>query len=288
MSTDPFASPPEGAAAPAPQAHPGTAPAYAPEHTAAPQAFVPPGGSPVGQHLAALGPPQGPPLAHPVAPPVPTTPSLEVSGHARWAKVGAFSAAVAGLCLAAFNYLVAVAADDDLAAALVITALFGVAFMGALTGYLTLCLWMIRVRDIVKPQGYPAPESWKIWAGWFIPLYSLVAPLRAMDKLAFKAGKERMTPFLTLWWGGFLVTNIASRLTDITSIEASIVLVLTAVEAVAALVSLAGLLVLIARISTVATTPPPGQALPSAPPTGAALQHGPAALQQQPPAGFTS
>ncbi len=260
MSQDPFATPPQ-AAPPTPTPSAG---------------YGQPGG--YGQPM-----PYGTPATFPGYAPAPTR---EVDGHARFAKAGAIAAAVAGLCLAASNYVAVSTPEDDLNGALALLALIGVAVLGGLAGYLTLCTWMSRVSDIVKSQGYPTPESWKIWAGWIIPFYNLAAPVRAMDKLAFKAGKERMTLFLTLWWGGFLASSIASRLTGLANVEASTVVVLSVVEAVAALVSLAGLLVLIARISAVATIPPPAQALPSAPPTGTPLQPGPATWQQ-PPAGFS-
>ena len=220
MSHDPFTMPPPGTAVPA---------------TAAGPAYP----SPM---------PDGPQPIYPGYSP----PPLSVSGHARWAKVGAVCAAVASLCLAASNYLFVTTADDDLAGALAVLALVGIAILGGVTGYVTVCLWMIRVRDIVKPQGYPAPESWKIWAGWFIPFYCLVAPVKAMSDLGHKAGKGRLNGFLTLWWAGLLVTTLAGRIAEAEGIDAGTVTSAAVVQAAAAIASLVGLMALIPRISRVA------------------------------------
>ncbi len=170
-------------------------------------------------------------------------------------KVGAITALVGGLAWAGADYLSIDAADPGAAIAMLLLMLLS--FVGAVTGYVTLSLWMMRVRDIVKPQGYPAPAGWQIWAGWFIPFYSLIAPVKVMNDLSYKAGKERHTPFLALWWAGWLVFAIGNNITGIETLDRAVLGLVSTVMAVAVLVSFAGLWVLIPRISRAAAAPAP-------------------------------
>lgn len=130
-------------------------------------------------------------------------------------------------------------------------------FGGGLFSYITLNLWLVKARDAALTQGYPAPATWKIWAGWLIPFYSLVAPYRVMKELAFKAGPSRTSGPLALWWAGWLATGLASRFVGSTDSSGTQLQVAVLVASLALTASYVGLVILVRRIGAAIDSPVP-------------------------------
>lgn len=141
-------------------------------------------------------------------------------------------------------------------------ALFGIAALvllagGGILSYVTLNLWLVKARNAALAQGYPAPATWKIWAGWLIPFYSLVAPYRVMKELTFKAGTSRTSAPLVLWWAGWLAAGLSARLSDSAGSSTTMFQVTALLCVLSLAASYAGLAIVIRRISAAMDAPLP-------------------------------
>lgn len=128
---------------------------------------------------------------------------------------------------------------------------------GGIFSYVTLNLWLVKARNAALAQGYPAPERWKIWAGWLIPFYSLVAPYRVMKELAFKAGAGRTGGPLALWWAAFLASAFCARLTNLDNLSTSTLQLAGVLCVLSLAASFAGLITVIGRMSAALDAPVP-------------------------------
>ena len=77
-------------------------------------------------------------------------------------------------------------------------------------------IWFKRAYEHVEPLGGKRRygTGWAIGA-WFVPILNLWRPKQIANDI-WRAGDERgdtsMSPWLTLWWAAFLISNWASQL----------------------------------------------------------------------------
>ncbi len=130
--------------------------------------------------------------------------------------------------------------------------------------YVALCLWQVAVASNLPRLGFERPQTWLIWAGWFIPFASLALPAGVMVKL--NARKLASGWWIALWWASVLaitVTNqVVLRLPEQSLEFYEMTEILLAITALSAMGSL---YVLITRISAGNDAPsvapePPGSA----------------------------
>lgn len=138
-------------------------------------------------------------------------------------------------------------------------------FVGLLFMYVAGCVWQMRVRGVAQALGRPVPATWKVWAGWWIPFYALVAPYRVMKELAEAVRTPQVTVALGVWWTGILSAQFFDRLSTFATDTAQVV-GLMACKTVFDLCAAGGIFVLIIRVSAAAndaarqaavTLPPP-------------------------------
>lgn len=137
--------------------------------------------------------------------------------------------------------------------------------LGLLFMYVAGCVWQMRLRGVAQALGRPVPATWKVWAGWWIPLYSLVAPYRVMRELAEAVRAPQVNVALGIWWTGILAGQFFDRLSMFATDDAQMV-GLMACKTLFDLCAAGGIIVLIVRVSAAAneaarqataTLPPP-------------------------------
>jgi len=85
-----------------------------------------------------------------------------------------------------------------------------VLIVSGIGAYVALCIWMQAVRNRLSEARYDVPPVWKIWAGWLIPFYALVAPFNVMKGLRVRVlwGSDKL---VNVWWSTFLVSSFIAR-----------------------------------------------------------------------------
>jgi len=130
------------------------------------------------------------------------------SGEREFALIGTGLTALAGVSVSLAVLLAdsgSIAWTSTNAAMLIV-----VVVMGNIVGYVSICVWMQATRTRLTAAGYDAPPTWKIWLGWLIPFYAIVAPYQVMRALRERTTSPQAALMLT-WWLGWLVYLVCDR-----------------------------------------------------------------------------
>lgn len=69
--------------------------------------------------------------------------------------------------------------------------------------YITLVLWMTRIRGVMVALGHNVPPGWELWASWVIPVYAFYGPYRIMASITRQADVKGA---LRVWWTLWLLS----------------------------------------------------------------------------------
>ncbi len=87
--------------------------------------------------------------------------------------------------------------------ALVVYTVLGIT---AVVSWAALTSWMMRIRTMRQSLARPAPDAWKVWASWLIPVYAWFGPFQAMRDLTDDV--EGIAPIRARWWASWLVAGL--------------------------------------------------------------------------------
>lgn len=226
FTPDPFAAPTPGSGAvpPAPAGYPQvpSSPAGYPPVPPPPPGYAPVPAAPVGAAPVPAGyalpaypgtpAPVGAPVGtYPPVPPVWGAAPQTVGPRALTTVIAVIAFAASIVLLQVFNVYAAQRSITEPAWGLLGVPVLLLWVAAGVFSYVSLSLWMMRIRELRQSRGLAVPATWRIWAGWFIPILSLFVPYQAMKELKEGLRGSPSSGVLTAWWMPWLLSLFLDR-----------------------------------------------------------------------------